>query len=87
MPRLDLLPEQHLHLVGVPLADQRQHSVVECFEHLGGVGTYVVEVDLEGVEGGGGGGLGGGGVSLAGKFWGECHVVVFLEWFGVFKRY
>lgn len=53
MPRLDLLSEQDLNFGGVLLLDQWEDGCVDCVEHLGGVGTNIVEIKLQGVQSGG----------------------------------
>lgn len=69
MPWLDLLTEQDLDFGRVLLGNQREDRVVDCVEHLCGISTDVIEVDLEGV--------GSGYISrrklLAGEPWSERH--------------
>ncbi len=49
-PWLNLLSEEELDLE-VLLFDRGKHRVVDCIKHLGGVGTDIVQEELDRVQG------------------------------------
>ncbi len=63
------MPEQELNFM-ILLFEHREDGIVDCIEHLEGVGTDIVEEELDCVEGFGGGCCG---ELLAGEFGCECH--------------
>lgn len=46
VPRLNLLAEEDLDLVGVGLLDEGKDFVVDCREHLRREGAHIIEVEL-----------------------------------------
>lgn len=70
MPWLNLWTKKKLDLCRILCGDIGKYRTVEGAEHFGGEGAYVVEVELDGVDGFW---RDMSGVGLAGEFWSECH--------------
>lgn len=75
MPRLDLLPEDHLHFVWILLLEHGKDVVVESIELFLRKWAYIVEKELQCVEGFR---LGGCNELCTCKLWSESHVACLL---------